>query len=1043
MKKRAKAIVIVLVLLMSAMLVIACTGSKELDALSKPQNLKYENDTIKWDNDTKASKGYSIVIKQGDTEIKNESVSTNLYSVSTLANGSYKAIVKAKAVENEYKESEQSTLDFTISKSDPTPEKTAFGKVTNLTKNNTNITWTAVENATNGYLVKILLASDNSIVGAETTVTTTSYDISALNNGSYKFVIKVKATDAKLESAEETFSFTYEKEKVGFSDINIVFDKATDILSWTEVVDSDGYGIVIKDSSDNIVYENDYLLTNSFSTVELGGGSYSSVITVFAKENSDTYIDTNFDFSFQIDMKEGSLTELVDVKITSDGYFEFTDNNTVNTEYDVTVFAYNTVNSVVPEKINILKEDTTVRLMIPALRLANGDYTINVVAKNNRYANSTGKITKHITIENVVNYNANDIISNFKGNVNSPNETHTNLTLSTINGVPVAKLQPSESHGWGRAVSSEIDVKYYLKPVVYVGIEQVEGKFFVQSYTGKAGTISSSSEKAVFGDTAENGDKIKALDGKGKMSTIIALGVTSGNSAVVYYRNVDIVYVSEYGSIDTTPRNLEKVTNIEVNSNGEISWDYESNDSYATHYDIIITKKDTTVVDTLNNTEDAMYNLTALQDDIYIISIVAKNQEVAYLNDSAVAIKYIIVETVEEYLPQDFASYLTWENSMNPVYNSAANTTTLSSTAHGGLYPKSGVAIDYSKNPMYIFDVVTGNGTYLARSYYTDNSGADIIYDLKNDTTIPTSAQSIALKLAFEKDFKDIKHNVRPVIGLTGTSTLTISGAKITYFYTFDDNNTETPIKLDKVSNAKALGTGMVADIVEGNDYYTPSYQIKVINKTTTLTVLDFISDSTYVDLSVLNIAVGDVYVIEYVTLADNFRDNPYFTDSDPISFEVSSNDEQLDLGSLVGTEQKRAGDDLIYTVNSIDSNAVDVKADSGKLWGLYSFEIDLSSIVTDTGNLTLTFTNLEKTPKVYLGLLINDSEIVDNDSLLIKTKKETEIVDGSSFKFVINQDYLIDGKLSIGIGFGGQDFEDAKGYTVTAKVSSISIIEV
>lgn len=197
---------------------------------------------------------------------------------------------------------------------DEPPVKTAFSAPTNVAVNESTISWTAVDNATNGYTLKF--AESNK----EMTLTVTSYnlfsDTSYLSKGMNTLSVKVNATDlynASAYSATVTYTFDYTIPPVEEKFDAPVIELEGSTVSWTTVDGATSYTVKINDDETTTVNTNSIdLLTVKAKLKEDENTISVKVNAVGEKKASDYSNEVKYNYVDQDKKSAAEFAALVD-----------------------------------------------------------------------------------------------------------------------------------------------------------------------------------------------------------------------------------------------------------------------------------------------------------------------------------------------------------------------------------------------------------------------------------------------------------------------------------------------------------------------------------------------------------------------------------------------------------------------------------------------------------------------------------------------------------------------------------------------------------
>ncbi len=236
MKKLGKLILSFILVCCCAVSFAACLDD-ETEKFSKPSGFKFDETTVTVSfNAVDGAESYNAKVTAADKTAVYENKSLKETKIELkdkkLAAGEYTVTVKVNAVSGK-EASDEATYKFSIA-------KTALATPADLAKDGDNVTWTAVEGATNGYSVRIYNKETNIEVLPATTVpvaeflTETANELVNAQTETLTYVIEVKAiaTDNNLESAVATIDWVV-KGKILKPTLEATATAAGTSVTWT------------------------------------------------------------------------------------------------------------------------------------------------------------------------------------------------------------------------------------------------------------------------------------------------------------------------------------------------------------------------------------------------------------------------------------------------------------------------------------------------------------------------------------------------------------------------------------------------------------------------------------------------------------------------------------------------------------------------------------------------------------------------------------------------------------------------------------------
>lgn len=236
MKKLGKLILSFILVCCCAVSFAACFDD-ETEKFSKPSGFKFDETTVTVSfNAVDGAESYNAKVTAADKTAVYENKSLKVTKIELkdkkLAAGEYTVTVKVNAVSGK-EASDEATYKFSIT-------KTALATPADLAKDGDNVTWTAVEGATNGYSVRIYNKETNIEVLPATTVPVAAFSTETANElvnaqtETLTYVIEVKAiaTDNNLESAVATIDWVV-KGKILKPTLEATATAAGASVTWT------------------------------------------------------------------------------------------------------------------------------------------------------------------------------------------------------------------------------------------------------------------------------------------------------------------------------------------------------------------------------------------------------------------------------------------------------------------------------------------------------------------------------------------------------------------------------------------------------------------------------------------------------------------------------------------------------------------------------------------------------------------------------------------------------------------------------------------
>lgn len=736
---------------------------------------------------------------------------------------------------------------------------------------------------------------------------------------------------------------------------DLAYDDEIDMLTWEEVIGSDGYLVEIFDEDGELVLSSDGEITTSLSVASLGKGTYTAVVVTYAPANSPLEDSDEAELEFTIESL-GDLESPANLKV-EDGYlvWDETDARTVS----VKVYELDTLNEVDEYNVSFF---TANKLFLTDLGVEDGNYTIGIQFKSNRHdVSETEEVTIKISIETLVIYNAADI-AEFSGETLTGGE-HAAASLVTVGGVDFARVVPT-ADGWGRVASPKLDINFSNNPVVFLKLGTVIGGFHMQLSVG-------GSYYSVLGDTASNQSRNINLT-KGNESTLIGtqegflrLGVNQmtgvgAADVAVDYEQVVIAYVNEFRDASDLDE-LTVVENVRLNFLGYVIWDLVE---YADGYYVTITNQDDEVIMDEVTVVAPQVEVRQLPEGLYTISVVAYNEEYELLSPHASDAYQVIITDVITYTAADM---LTWgnENGMSIALDeedsSLAVINSEKLTTWGRVFPNSGITLNMDRNPFIINNVAKVSGGYFYSGIFDGNGQ----FPYKNDTPANVDVAhtwifranvNVDRQTVNTKDFSGIVTNfvIKPGIWHAGGdsfSQIWMESIRIVYVEEYVD--VEVPVEV--LPAPTPSGFDMSRGILKWNSVSVPSgapaplYQVTITNKADENDVIVLEPQLTaQVVLSNLQLTAGATYEFSVVALGDHSGEEDadmWYSDSlaGKVNFSYTENFKVSDFSDLLEVELMD-GDFLPETELGANNSLIIKGQNAG--WNIIKFAaIDATSV--------------------------------------------------------------------------------------------------
>lgn len=810
---------------------VSCENTgNTIKTLATPGGLKYESEQIMWNEVANATNGYSVIVKQNDKEVINQTITKTSITVAELAAGNYTVYVKAIEVKDAYKESNTAKLDFTVV--DKTPVKTTLETPSNITYDSKTQTvkWDKVENA-NSYKIKAVKTNSEDTVIEEQTVTDLTISVKNLETKNITLTIQALASkedETYLDSEVATYSFTIVPTKLA-TPTNLKYEN--DIISFDSVDNSDCYQIIIMDkNTEEVKKELSDTIETTMNVSDLGKGDYVLKVIAYAEIDAIYYADSD---QATMEFTIASLGKLSTPEITgiNGGNIVWTTNNA--RDYEITIVKRGTTEEVSTEGISVVNNS----FMLAGLDVEDGDYTFKIKALSNRHDESESAVaTYDFTLKTAKAFDA-TTMATFNGTqaANNWGGEHASVELVEIEGVKYALVTPT-ADGWGRVASPQFTVNFNNNPVLFLEMGSIFGGFHVQmTYDGTLYKVLDDTMKegniaiSLTGVKTESG---VTLNASGIQTIAIRLGVdnsttTTANDAKAHYHQMKVVYLTEYKEQSTVETKLETPDKLGISEVGTLTWLGVEN---ATHYVVTIVDKNTnnSIEDTeIDNTSYVAYNL---QNGDYTITVKAINKTNALFTESDQVSYTFTVKEVVNYTGNEMQSFVCGGGDNPAIQYNDDNTITLNpngAVGWGWVWDKNGVTVDLDKNPLVIVNIEKSNeGGYLARATY-DGTG-DIV--MANDTAGAFDTQkTLVFRASKNVDGNNqgsgVVEGYKFGIGVRGNGEIVVSTIRILTITEYKEALTEettlsaplnlsvsnnSEIKWDSVENATAYSVKII-----------------------------------------------------------------------------------------------------------------------------------------------------------------------------------------------------------------------------------------
>lgn len=810
---------------------VSCENTgNTIKTLATPGGLKYESEQIMWNEVANATNGYSVIVKQNDKEVINQTITKTSITVAELAAGNYTVYVKAIEVKDAYKESNTAKLDFTVV--DKTPIKTTLETPSNITYDSKTQTvkWDKVENA-NSYKIKAVKTNSEDTVIEEQTVTDLIISVKNLETKNITLTIQALASkedETYLDSEVATYSFTILPTKLA-TPTNLKYEN--EIISFDSVDNSDCYQIIIMDkNTEEVKKELSDTIETTMNVSDLGKGDYVLKVIAYAEIDAIYYADSD---QATMEFTIASLGKLSTPEITgiNGGNIVWTTNNA--RDYEITIVKRGTTEEVSTEGISVVNNS----FMLAGLDVEDGDYTFKIKALSNRHDESESAVaTYDFTLKTAKAFDA-TTMATFNGTqaANNWGGEHASVELVEIEGVKYALVTPT-ADGWGRVASPQFTVNFNNNPVLFLEMGSIFGGFHVQmTYDGTLYKVLDDTMKegniaiSLTGVKTESG---VTLNASGIQTIAIRLGVdnsttTTANDAKAHYHQMKVVYLTEYKEQSTVETKLETPDKLGISEVGTLTWLGVEN---ATHYVVTIVDKNTnnSIEDTeIDNTSYVAYNL---QNGDYTITVKAINKTNALFTESDQVSYTFTVKEVVNYTGNEMQSFVCGGGDNPAIQYNDDNTITLNpngAVGWGWVWDKNGVTVDLDKNPLVIVNIEKSNeGGYLARATY-DGTG-DIV--MANDTAGAFDTQkTLVFRASKNVDGNNqgsgVVEGYKFGIGVRGNGEIVVSTIRILTITEYKEALTEettlsaplnlsvsnnSEIKWDSVENATAYSVKII-----------------------------------------------------------------------------------------------------------------------------------------------------------------------------------------------------------------------------------------
>lgn len=242
MRRLSKFFAMMLTFIMTVTIGLTGCGKKNPsnERLDMTDSITYFDETLSW-SAVSGAQEYEVTVYDGGTTtvaLEKQTVKTTSLGVSSLEAGEYTAGVVATAEGKT--SSEEKKYDFTVAaKATALPTPTGFGYADG------KVTWGAVEGATAGYTVKVVVKSSSETVVEEKTVNAAQLDVSGLPAGTYTISVTANAVEGvSLASLAAAYDFTVAAVKTKLATPSgASLDAAARKITWTAVEGAAGYEV--------------------------------------------------------------------------------------------------------------------------------------------------------------------------------------------------------------------------------------------------------------------------------------------------------------------------------------------------------------------------------------------------------------------------------------------------------------------------------------------------------------------------------------------------------------------------------------------------------------------------------------------------------------------------------------------------------------------------------------------------------------------------------------------------------------------------------
>lgn len=1078
-------------------------GSKELDALGTPTGLAYADGAISWTAVEGASNGYTVVITQGETEVRKDvNVTGTTYGLQTLEGGAYTAKVSANAVEGKNKASAEAKLDFTaVALPLEVPTGMAYDKATQT------VTFDAMPNAS-GYIISATVKGGSTVTVAEKEISEPSIDLTALGiedlNMSeleiddltkHTFKIVAKGDGVKYaNSGVAAFDVTIETVKLGQPE-NINYNTTDDKVEWSAVRGADGYEMEITKAGVNTPWTNEVNeVINEFNAHDLPSGDFNISVFAYAPEGSIFYTDGDEKTgTFTI----GSLGELeapANLKVES-GAIVWDENDARGYEVEIYETADGTTKGNKVESSNYATPYFNgCSLEVARLGLNGGDgvigknYIAAIKATSNRHTQSeTNPVEKNFYIETVKEFVPAEI-SKFVGA--APNGEHAAVELAP-DGKSAIVRPDNTPDGWGRVCSPDITVDWDRKPVVYLDMAKVEvGGYHMQiRYNGQ--NIDCLRDTKRVESTVVDILKMSGQKYTGISAVALRLGVDNSNpmasnNARAHYKSVTVMYVTDYDAGIAGLDKLATPKDAAIDSYGVLSF---QGVRFARNYAVKAYKLANATDETGTEVSDKATSLTSTTMDLkefeygsYRITIVAQNAQDNATESEALEFKFTIEEhaayTGKDLSTGEGGKFEPGENGLEGIFNSDTGFVTATGMQsannsenpewtkdYGTIRIKDGIDINFACNPLILVDLESISGddpTYISRISWTDGSQFAPFGD--THTKASTEKQTLVIRAGYHENGSQLgvgkKSGYKFGIGPANKTTMVFSGIRIIYIYEGGSLvRPETPAKLAKPGAVELHDrTIAVAGAVKGNIDYAPTYKITVKEKGASDNVVSLTKQELpRIELATLNLESGKTYTVSFVAEGDTYQDStkPYFSDSDAREVDIKYTEilKVDDFSNVVTSGANKMwnqfGGGGTMTVENVGKA---LKVSNTNDWGLVTMPV-----FTGTFN-SLDDILADSALEFHFGEVTGDPTFTQRYSKNVEGTGEGVITDGRGDTDIATGGVVVETnpktKITfttingengfwVGVGFGGKNGSAARSYQITKIVlSNYAIVE-